>query len=465
VYLTGLLQLILELRILALALLIPAALVGEVVHERSARSEDVQSTFAEEWGRAQTIEGPFLTVPAQRRISVNGTPAFERTRIVILPRLLEIEATIDPEVRTRGIFRATVYTSDLRLTGSFVVPEPSSIDPALTVDWSRAQYVLALADTRNISPESSATINGKTLPFSPGSPDGGLSGAVPEMIAIKGMPSTGQSYISIPITLTRGETIPFATKVSVRGSQAIALAPLGTITRAKISSTWSAPSFQGAYLPIRSEIGAQGFSGTWEVSALGRSYPEVLVGTQFDAGAIASSHFGVSLWDSGGQYRAVERSVKYAILFVALAFLCFFLFEILGGLRLHPIQYLLVGFALVLFYLVLLSLSEFFAFSLAYLLACGAILALVGGYAYAILGAGRRTVGLLGVLAILYGYLYAVLQMDDYALLAGTILLLSTLGTVMYLTRRVDWYALSRPTPGVPPSPTRPHLKDTQTGA
>jgi inner membrane protein len=246
--------------------------------------------------------------------------------------------------------------------------------------------------------------------------------------------------------------IPFVVKIDLKGTQQINFQPGGRTTTVRLASTWPHPAFAGAFLPDRSRISDAGFDAEWRLSHLGRGYPQAwrdedMRPQQIEQAAVAS-RFGVQLITPVDVYHRAERSTKYGALFILLTFCTFFVVELLQRRRLHPVQYLLVGAALCLFYLLLLSLSEHIGFGAAYLAAAVATIAVIGMYAGHVLGGqGVRTVA---GLSLLYGFLYVLLQLEDYALLVGSVSLFLILATVMYATRRVNWYAIGRPASASP---------------
>jgi inner membrane protein len=229
------------------------------------------------------------------------------------------------------------------------------------------------------------------------------------------------------------------------GGGSLSFLPLGDETTVTLASAWPAPSFTGAFLPTERTVSADGFTARWTVPSMARPFPQAWRAGEVDTGVLFGSSFGASLMAPVDVYQKVTRSVKYGALFLLLPFLVFFLFEVLGGLRVHPLQYLLVGFAECLFYLLLLSLAEHLPFVAAYLAAAGAATLMVTLYASAVLHSWRRALLLAPALAAAYGFLYTTLQSEDFALLIGSIGLFVILGLVMVLTRRVDWYRIGAP--------------------
>jgi inner membrane protein len=248
--------------------------------------------------------------------------------------------------------------------------------------------------------------------------------------------------------LEAGDRVPFSFDLALTGGGSLSFLPLGDETTVSISSAWPGPSFTGAFLPAERTVSADGFAASWKVPSMARPFPQAWRAGEVEPDVLYASSFGASLMAPVDVYQKVTRSVKYGALFLLLPFLVFFLFEVLGGLRVHPLQYLLVGFAECLFYLLLLSLAEHLPFVAAYLAAAGAATLMVTLYASAVLRSWRRGVLLAPALAAAYGFLYATLLSEDYALLIGSVGLFAILGLVMVLTRRVDWYRVGAPREG-----------------
>ena len=238
------------------------------------------------------------------------------------------------------------------------------------------------------------------------------------------------------------ESLPFEMHLTLNGSRSLRLAPAGVNNDVQLTSTWPDPSFQGGFLPTEREVGPNGFRARWQISYYGRSYPQRWTERNpLNAAGVDSSLFGVDLVPALDSYRYVERSIKYGMLFIALMFTAFFLFEILSAVRIHPFQYALVGIALCLFYLGLLALSEIFSFSIAYWAGAAAASLMIALYsAKALQSTGRAYLVAIG-LALVYAFLFVILRLQDYSLLVGTAGLFLVLAIVMFVTRNVDWYA------------------------
>ena len=405
---------------------IGSLLVMGVINERSDRQSEADMQVGEQWGRKQTIASPVVVVPYNKSYISGGVTRVVRENIYILPQDLKVVATVEPELRSRGIFSVPVYKSRITLTGNFQAPVVSTLGiPASALVWNEATLVLGLSDARSLNIIEGSTLGSQVLTFSPGSPDWTAS----------------EASVSARILAPMYQNVPFAISFEMAGSKSLSFLPLGETTQVNISAPWRAPSFVGAYLPDSEELGKDTFSATWHISALGRSYPGLFAGTlDKHLSSMRSSAFGVNLFREVTFYTLVSRTVKYAILFIALTFLAFYLFEIMSGTRVHPFQYLLIGASLVLFYLLLLSFSEHIVFALAYLLSSILTLGLVTTYSASVLKANKRAWIIAAILAVLYAYLYAILQLEQFALLFGTLFLFVALAVVMRATRKIEWY-------------------------
>ncbi len=431
---------------LTLGLLIPLAMVSSLVRERQGRQRQAEAEISRSWGQPQTLVGPFLSVPYSRTRTQNGVLTWRDEEAVLLPSSLKVEAVLEPETRHLGIFEVIVYRTRIHLKGSFEAPERSLealVDQGL--DWSRASLVLGVPDLRGVQNGLEIAWNGEGFPLEPGTAGSRLvgSGLHLPLGEIAGVEERGDGSFELELQLS--------------GSRELRVAPVGRQSTVTMTSSWPDPGFTGSFLPVRREVTDQGFSAGWEVSYLGRGYPEGWSSHQDSEGlrrrAVTESAVGVELIDLVTGYRKTERSTKYGILFMVVTFGTFFLFEVFRPTALHPMHYLLVGFALCLFYLLLLSLSEYLPFALAYGLSTAAVVGLVAGYSRSVLGDRGRGLLTAVVLAGLYGYLFVLLQIRDYALLLGSLGLFAILTTFMYLTRSVNWHdlRLGRRTPETAP--------------
>lgn len=387
-------------------------LVFGITNERQGRFSDAQREIASKWGERQVIAGPMI---------LTGDPA---SAIRVLPETVRFATILEPEVRSRGIFKSVVYISKVAVSGEFsrdeIVREAGGMETAV--------FSLAITDTRGIERQFELSWNNEAYAFEPG------PGA-----------SLGESSgLHAPVSLHAiSGKIPFSFELQLKGSEGISFAPVGNETVVSVSSPWPLPQFVGAFLPSQREISTSGFNAEWRISSFGRSYPQTWEGEAVPLQQLTDSAAGVDLYQGVDTYDMISRSVKYAILFIVVTFAVFFLFDVLTNVRIHPIQYFLIGSALALFYILLLSLAEQIGFLLAYMLATAMIVILITTYSAYVLKKRRRTIPIAALLVTLYGYLYFVLQLEDYALLFGSLLLFSLLAAIMYVTRNVDWFNLA----------------------
>lgn len=417
---------------LTLVLMIGLMLIDSLVSERSRRAAGVRSEIASSWGQKQTIGGPVLIVPfLVRYVDANGNMQVMKDHARFLPEQLKTTGRLHPDRRSRGIFDTVVYRADLAVAGAFARPDFSHWNVAPeNILWPEAVIAIGISDLRGLRGNPALRWRGRSIEFSGGSGYPKLWG-------------TGLTAV-VPLDGNVAEPqIPFAFDLRLNGSEEIHFLPLGGETVVELTSPWPDPSFSGAYLPESRSVLKSGFKARWSVSSLARSYPQQWRATgEEDLHAISAIHrsaFGVGLFSPVGHYQKTERSMKYGALFIVLTFLTFFLYELLSPVTLHPVQYFLVGGALCLFYLLLLSISEHAPFAAAYAIASIATIALISSYGAALLRSRLRVLGLAGVLTLLYSYLYVLLQLEDWALLMGSIGLFLILALVMYATRRVDW--------------------------
>lgn len=425
---------VLAIGLLVLLLQIPISMVRGVIAEREQTRLEAIEDVTSKWGGHQALDGPRLVVPYKHfwRETLEGGGTRERWEMrhaVFLPERLEVGGRLDSDTRYRGIFEVPVYTMELELRGRFEAPDFSDWGVAPdTVEWDRAQVVVGISDPRAIERPTQLAWNGAVVSFEPG------TGSAPGC-------DTG---IHAPVGRAAQEAAEFRFALPLRGSVGAFFTPLGVETVVSLESDWIDPSFQGAWLPTDREVDASGFRASWRIPYLGRNYPQRWKRGSAHAEAVTASRFGVELLAPVDHYRMALRSAKYGALFLALTFGSLWLFEVLAGVRVHSIQYLLVGAGMVLFYLLELSLAEHLGFVAAYAVATAAVVALIAGYCVAVLRGPGRAAVIGGVLVGLYGYLYVLLRSQDYALVVGSIGLFAALGAVMFLTRAVDWYAVGR---------------------
>jgi len=429
---------------LTAGLLIPLTWVYSIVSERASRRQGAVADVGATWGGPQTIGGPVLSVP-YFGVAVEGQSAQQRVihRAYFLPRSLQIEGTVNTETRSRGIFDVVVYRSTLKVTGTFVRPDLQWIRPAAErIDWNEAVVHVGVADPRGLVRRATLTWGDQTTAFTGGSDDIGLF----------------RSGLRAPIpafeSIAPGTELPFSFTIELNGTRDLWFLPTSEETSIALTSTWPHPSFLGAALPESRRVDGSGFTARWRVQDFGRSYAArwtsaTLQPEQLRQQANASA-FGLSLVQPVDIYQQAERAVKYAVLFIVLTFLIFFLWEVFSTTLLHPVQYAFVGFAMCVFYMLLVSVSEHTGFDAAYALSSAVTMLLIAGYARAVLGGLRQGASVLAALVTLYGFLYLLLRLEDYALLAGSVGLFIVLAFVMFITRRMNWYELKLGASAIP---------------
>ena len=343
-----------------------------------------------------------------------------------LPNDLNIESRVNPEIRYRGIYEAILYNTELNFKGNFDAPNFEALGiPEQDVLWKEAFVAVGITDMRGIQESIELKWDSAEYKFDPGIPLSDVFG----------------SGVSVDVGLQQGVAQNFSLDININGSESLNFMPLGKETTLAMQADWSSPSFKGAFLPDERNITEDGFTANWKVLHLNRNYPQQWIGKGQE---ISQSQFGLSLLMPLDQYQKNERSVKYAIMFICLTFLLFFFVEILNTTRIHPLQYLLVGLSICVFYLLLLSFSEQIGFNTAYFIASAAVILLITIYSKSVLKNNFLTAVMFGTLVGLYGFLYSLLQLQDYALLMGSVGLFVILAVVMYLSRNIDWYTIGK---------------------
>jgi len=425
------------LGILVLMFQIPVFSLDGLIRERQTRRDSAIAEVASKWGKEQSVVGPMLVVPymATTEETVGGKTVTrqERHLVTFLPEQLSTRGTLDAERRRRGIFATSVYRASLHVEGVFAKPEmgPWAPDPA-GILWDRAQLVVGISDTRALGSTAVMTWNG--------APTEVLPGVYESAIVESGV------HADAPIPRD-ARSIPFSMELPLKGSAGAYWVPFGKTTDVQVRSNWPSPSFQGNWLPERRVVDAKGFQAEWKIAYLGRNFAQSWRDSAVQKDAIENARFGFDLIETTDQYQMAGRSVKYAALFLLLVFATLWLVEVLAKVAVHPIQYVLVGCAMCVFYLLELSLSEHIGFGAAYSVATLAVVAQVAGYCAAVLKTWGRAAVVGGVTAGLFGYLFVVLTNEDYALLIGSIGVFLILATIMFLTRRIDWWGAPQEAP------------------
>lgn len=424
---------ILTIVIIIILLLIPTSMIKNLIGEREGTKNEAILEVSSKWATSQTVSGPFISIPYYKFVK---EPAKDdvperilqiKEYIHILPTQLKIVGNVKPEKRNRGIYDIVVYNSNLNLSGIFTSLNLKTLDiDSKNILFDKAEFIVGINDLRGIEKQVILKWNGANYNFNSG-------------VSSKNVVSSGiNAILSLD---AKDETVyNFDLNIDLKGSEYLYFTPVGKTTDVKISSSWKDPSFMGAFLPDSRKVAESGFEAKWNILHLNRNYPQIWTN---DAHKIEESNFGVNLLLPVDNYQKSYRSIQYAILFIGFTFLVFFFIEVLYKRFIHPIQYLLVGISLIIFYTLLLSISEHLSFNYAFIISAIATLVLITGYVFAILKSKNLTILISGILAILYGFIFIIIQLQDYALLIGSIGIFLILGLVMYFSRKIDWYNLN----------------------
>ncbi|QKE64819.1 cell envelope integrity protein CreD [Aquipseudomonas campi] len=431
--------------LLIFLLMIPIIMIDGMIEERQGLRDEVLQDIARSSSYSQQLTGPLLVLPYRKTLREWKTHAKtgqryleereERGRLYFLPERFVMGGDVTTELRARGIYEARLYHSNNRISGHFELPAQFGISEDFADYRFEAPFLsVGISDIRGIKNDLKLKLNEQTLGFQPGSADSLLGAGV---------------HAPLPaLDPSAAQRLEYAFDLQLQGTGQLDVTPVGRESQVELKADWPHPSFVGEYLPSEREIRQDGFNARWQTSFFATNLEEAL-GDCVGGGechAFKARHFGVSFVDPVDQYLKSDRAIKYALLFIALTFAGFFLFEVLKRLAVHPVQYGLVGLSLALFYLLLLSLAEHMAFARAYALAASACVLLIGFYVSHVLHSWLRGAAFTAGLAGLYAMLYALLNAEDYALLMGSLLVFALLAAVMVLTRKLDWYGIGKTT-------------------
>jgi inner membrane protein len=406
---------------LILVLLIPAMLVENLVKERETRQQEAFDEVSSKWAGTQNVTGPVLVLPYnEAATNSSGALVTLRKQAYILPDKLTVEGEIKPEERHRGIYQVMLYSSALNISGQFnsIPLKQLRIDPA-SVLWNEAHVCVDLQDARGLKEEMQLKWNDSVVTLNPATVDNAVM----------------KKAFTAPVIVSPEGQISFSAKLQFNGSRELLFTPVGRETTVKINSTWSEPSFTGGQLPDH-KVSKEGFTATWKSLSHTRTFPQAWKETSYN---LEGASFGTALFIPVNGYQKTMRSVKYAVLCIVLTFAAFFIIEMVNKRSVHPIQYGLVGVALLMFYTLLLSFSEYIGFNMAYVVATVATVGLIGWFVKGVLSSGKLSWLLSILLVLLYGYVFTILQLQDYSLLLGSIGLFATLAVIMHFCRKIQW--------------------------
>ncbi|OHX68603.1 cell envelope integrity protein CreD [Flammeovirga pacifica] len=415
--------------VMILMLLIPVSMIKSIITEREIHNETVTNEVSSKWADQQEIKGPVLTIPISfQTLDKDGAPIDYYSNWYFLPDQLNIKGNVSSRSLERSIYEVIVYGSNIEIDGSFLLDKELNASHIKKIHYEDAFLTVGVSDLKGIKNQLNMAWNDDSILAQPGS-------------QIQNIIKTG---VTIPVKIQKGETYHFKLKMDLQGSRSLSFIPLGATTNVDITSNWTAPSFVGNFLPDHREISDEGFKASWKVLQLNRNFPQVWLDDKANNNQIYmnQSGFGIDLIVPLDDYQKAMRSSKYGIMTIALTFLIFFLVEIMNKTRIHPLQYAMVGLALCLFYVLLVSISEHSNFNLAFGLSSVGIIGMISLYSLTLFKSKKLSIMLSTVLISIYCFLFTTLQMVDYALLMGGIGLTIILGATMFYTRKINWYQL-----------------------
>ena len=418
--------------LLTLILLIPSSLIQNLINERQMRQEEVIAEISDKWSGQQLIEGPVMVIPYKKIINdkdAKGKAISKEvvTNVYILPELLTMDGKVIPRIKHRGIFEAVVYDTKVSVSGKFspLELEKSGINPNM-LQWEKAKIVIGLSDLKGMKNNPTLKLNNVSYQLEP------------DFTSLK---LFSNNLIALPnLSINKSTALNFGFDLELRGSNELNFLPLGKSTKVSVSGSWGNPSFTGRYLPDDTAISKDAFTSKWKIPYFNRPFPQqweeantALIQKSADAS------FGVKFMLPIDQYQKTMRTAKYGILIVLLTFISLFFTELLNKKKVHLLQYVLIGSAMIVYYALLLSFSEQFGFNIAYLIASIATISLIGTFIASVLKNKKAAIIFAIILTIFYGFIFIIIQLQDLALLCGSIGLFIIVAVMMYLSSKIDW--------------------------
>lgn len=418
-----------------LILQIPVFYVTSLIEEREKRQQEAINEVSSKWAARQNIMGPVIVLPYwENTTNINGKVQRTMQSAYFLPDELNMEATATPQEKYRGIYKVMLYNSKINVNGSFssLPLQKLGILPDQVL-WNEAYLSMSVSDNKGLNEELKLKLNDS-------------------LVTLQALPS-GNEGLSARITLNpekAAQPISFSTSFGLNGSEQLLFTPAAKATSVQLKSTWAHPSFTGNSLPQNTAVSDSGFSATWRSMGFKQTFPQQWKGNGANLtnnftnntaspASISNAAFGVSLFVPVNGYQKTMRSIKYSFLCLILTFAAFFLIEISNRTSAHPFHYGLIGLALILFYTLLLSVSEYISFNPAYVIASICTIGLIAWFVRSLLHSGKLAVLLSCILVLLYSYVFTILQLQDYSLLLGSIGLFITLAVVMHFSKRFRW--------------------------
>ncbi|WP_412464146.1 cell envelope integrity protein CreD [Flavobacterium mekongense] len=422
---------------LTLFLLIPLLFVQNLIEERSERKNEVDQEIATLWGSDVTFYGPILRIPYQTFENYNVTDtktgattiqkrAFTQYAYFFPNELINVSTVKKNESLKRGIFNPIVFTANMKFNGNFTAPNLAKLNiPEANVQWEKAAIVVKTTNLKSIKSELSIKLNNEKLLFEPQPDD-------------KSDYSVLATNLFNYSDLANGKPIQFHFNIQYNGSNSINFIPIGKITKVTMDSDWESPSLEGSFAAndATKVVNKDGFHADWKILDINRTFSQQYATSLPN---LDDYKFGVKLIDTVDEYQQNERVSKYGFLVIGLTFLIFFLIQSVSKINIHIFQYSMIGIALIMFYTLLISITEHSSFSLAYAIAGTAVIVMIALYSVSILKNKKFPLFIASALTVLYSFIYVIIQLEDYALLVGSIGLFLILGAVMYFSRKIDW--------------------------
>jgi inner membrane protein len=454
--------------VLTVLLLIPSSLVQNLIVERQARQQEVNSEISDKWSGSQLVEGPVLVIPYKTTVNHKDsagkvTSKEVLTNIYIMPETLNIVGKAEPQLLHRGIFDAVVYNSRIKVNGKFSALElkKSGINPDM-VQWDKAKVDIGLSDLKGLKNNPVIKLANKDYAVEPDFTTLSLF--------------TNNLVIQPDLTGTKNTALDFSFDLDLRGSNELNFLHIGKSTTVKIEGSWGNPKFTGRYLPEQRNVSDLAFTATWKMPYFNRPFSQQWIDENSTLVAAPSKQtagsdqidiqtsvqnpskegsFGVQFILPVDQYQKTMRSGKYSILIIMLTFISLFFTELLNKRKVHLLQYVLIGAAMIIYYTLLLSFSERVGFNIAYLIASFATVALIGSFIAALLKNKKPAIIFAGILTVFYGFIYVIIQLQDLALIFGSVGLFIIVAALMFLSAKIDWNRnpLAEPAEPVIPEP------------
>ena len=430
---------------LVLILLIPSAWIESLIVERQSRAESVIQEISAKWSGEQNIVGPILMIPFTQREKIDkgkdGIEIRERTeKAFFLPEKLDVTGKVNPQILHRGIFEAAVYESELNLTANFTTPDFKKLNIAEDdVLWKEAYMILGLNDLRGISKNPVMKMGNQELLGEPSSQIGLTNQYKNSNDDANTNVMSSENGIIAPLGWQSQADFSGSAsiKLNLKGSTLLYFVPAGKTTHVSLQGPWANPSFDGSFLPSSRDVNETGFTAQWDILHYNRPFSQQWIGADRK---ISGSEFGVKLLIPVDQYQKSIRTSKYGVLIILLTFISLFMVEIMRKVRIHPFQYILIGAALIIYYSLLLSFSEHIGYNMAYFVATAATVVLISLYSMTFLVDRKLVLIFSSLLIFFYGFIFVIIQLQDYSLLLGSLGLFFIIGLLMYFSKNIRWY-------------------------